>query len=155
MEGITKINKTLIYYIWLCFINNKFSQYFIKMKTHTYNNYQIKKKNPKRNPTTCTQFFNSIVKLEPNGLGKTNKSLIGQLLFSLWVQCNGSDISNHNFFLSSPSHPIHLARDASSPSPQTLHFEHSITFGCCPVCVETSCLSSRENKKLLNNKYDL
>lgn len=117
------------------------------MKTHTYNNYQIKKKNPKRN-TTCTQFFNSIVKLEPDGLGKTNKSLIGQLLFSLWVQCNGSDISNHNFFLSSPSHPIHLARDASSPSPQTLHFEHSITFGCCPVCVETSCLSSRENKKL-------
>lgn len=52
------------------------------MKTHTYNNYQIKKKTPKRN-TTCTQFFNSIVKLEPDGLGKTNKSLIGQLLFSL------------------------------------------------------------------------
>lgn len=52
------------------------------MKTHTYNNYQIKKKNPKRNTTTCTQFFNSIVNQEPDGLGKTNKSLIGQLLFS-------------------------------------------------------------------------
>lgn len=83
------------------------------------------------------------------GWAKTTESFIGQLLFSLWVQCNDSDTSNHNFFpLSSSSHPIHLARDASSPSPQTLHFEHSITFGCCPVCVETSCLSSRENKKL-------